>query len=175
MPVTHRLSVTDRRIASAATLVGVAAMLTALSPGVASAGLHGIELCSIDTGNCVEPTSFVVGQSYSVVGPDNGTPNTNYNFYDNGACIGSGSHGVTWVPLAMGSHTVSATYTNGGSVDYVTVTVVAAPTGTTPQQPPRQGGCGGGGSLGNPSSFIGPGSANIVPGVLGEIIQDTGS
>ncbi|MEC3914453.1 hypothetical protein [Nocardia sp. CDC160] len=152
---------TTRHIAWAATFVAVAGSLTALSPGLASAGIHGIEFEQCDTAgrNCVTPTSFVVGQSYWIYAPYDGT-STNTpmaNFYDNGTCLGGGSHSVAWVPLTPGTHTISNT---GGSwSDSTTVTVVAAPAGSPTPQQPKQGACtGGGGSFGSGSSNLLPGS-----------------
>lgn len=155
----HIESRTIRRIGWAATLVGVAGTLTTLSPGLAAAGIHGIEVeqCDAAGRNCGTPASIVVGQKYWIEGPYDGvsiTGPTN-SFYDNGACIGGGGYSVFWVPLTEGTHTLSTIDTRG-SKDSLTVTVVAAPPGSPVAQQPQQGACGGGG--------LGSGSSNLLPG-----------
>ncbi|MFE4458103.1 hypothetical protein ACFROC_12190 [Nocardia tengchongensis] len=155
MPATHRRA---RHIAWAATLLSVAGTLTTLSSAVATAGIHGIEVQECSDRACTTPASYIVGQSYSVIAPYDGTSTQSpvSSFYDNGACLGSATNSVTWVPLTAGTHTLS---TRGGSfTDSVTVTVVAAPPGTPTPQQPQQGGCGGGGSFGSGSSNLLPGS-----------------
>ncbi|GAB0107998.1 hypothetical protein JMUB6875_70010 [Nocardia sp. JMUB6875] len=158
------MSATKRHIAWAATLVGVAGTLTALSPGLATAGIHGIELGDCSITYCPTPTSIVAGHSYSIVGPYDGTntQHSAYSFYDNGACIGSGVS-VTWVPLTAGSHTLSARNSLGFPEDSVTVTVVAAPAGSPTPQQPQQGGCQRGFGSGS-ADLLGSGSSNLLPG-----------
>ncbi|MEC3953855.1 hypothetical protein VMT65_12525 [Nocardia sp. CDC153] len=149
---------TTRHIAWAATLVSVAGTLTALSTSLASAGIHGIEVeqCGSDGRTCVTPTTIVVGQSYWVQAPYDGVSisGPTSSFYDNGACIGGGGYSVTWVPLTAGTHTLTTRTSSGlfgqsTTTDTYTVTVVPAPAGAPIAQQPQQGGCGGGGSLGN--------------------------
>ncbi|WP_040809843.1 hypothetical protein [Nocardia concava] len=159
----HTGSRSSRRIAWAASLVGVAGTLTTLSPGLAAAGIHGIEVeqCDAAGRNCGTPASIVAGQTYWIEGPYDGvsiTGPTN-SFYDNGSCIGGGGYSVFWVPATAGTHTLSTIDTKGFK-DSVTVTVVAAPAGSPVAQQPQQGGCGGGGSFGSGSAdLLGSGSA----------------
>ncbi|BAW08140.1 hypothetical protein [Nocardia seriolae] len=159
-----------RHFAWAATLVGVTATLAALSPGLASAGLHGIEIRDCSSVTCTPPASFVVGQSYTFFAPYDGTSATppTSDFYDNGACLGGSQYSVTWVPLTTGTHTLSTSSYSGlfnlaTTTDSVTVTVVAAPPGAPTPHQPQQGGCGGGGSIGSGSSLLQPGSSYSTP------------
>ncbi|MFJ9368331.1 hypothetical protein ACIRRA_28440 [Nocardia sp. NPDC101769] len=146
---------TNRHIAWAATLVGVAGTLTAVFPALATAGIHGIEVQDCSSGTCTTPASYIVGQSYSFIAPYDGVSITGpvSSFYDNGACIGSSNNSVTWVPLTAGTHTLSTR--TGSNTDSLTVVVVAAPPGSPTAQQPQQGGCGG---------SIGSGSSNLLPG-----------
>ncbi|MFJ9369949.1 hypothetical protein ACIRRA_36795 [Nocardia sp. NPDC101769] len=147
---------TNRDIAWAATLVGVAGTLTTLFPALATAGIHGIEVLDCSNRTCTSPASYIVGQSYSFIAPSNDSAiRPVSSFYDNGACIGSDVNSVTWVPLTAGTHTLSTT---GDHTDSLTVVVVAAPPGSPTAQQPQQGGCGGGGSIGSGSSNLLPGS-----------------
>ncbi|GAB2519836.1 hypothetical protein [Nocardia heshunensis] len=146
-----------RHFAWAASLVGAVGTLTVLSPGLATAGIHGIEVldCSGGGNNCPNATTVVAGQSYLLYAPYDGTSTTTppSSFFDNGACIGNNSaKAVTWVPQTPGTHTLT---TKGGAwADSLTVTVVAAPAGTTIAPQPQQGGC----SIGSGSSSLFPGS-----------------
>ncbi|WP_040809839.1 hypothetical protein [Nocardia concava] len=153
-----------RHFACAATLVGLTGTLAALSPGLANAGRFGMDVLDCSSGTCTTPTTFVVGQSYTVNPPYDGTDQTQAvnDLYDNGGCIGSRSLTYTWVPLTTGTHTLTShTYDLLGfaktSVS-ITVTVVAAPAGAPTPHQPQQGGCGGGGSFGSGSSNLRPGS-----------------
>ncbi|MGW4247293.1 hypothetical protein [Nocardia sp. NPDC004722] len=157
MPASHRRA---RHFAWAASLVGAVGTLTALSPGLATAGIHGIEVldCSGGGAYCPNATTVVAGQSYLLNAPYDGvsvsTPPS--SFFDNGACIGNNSSkAVTWVPQTPGTHTLT---TRGGrGPDSLTVTVVAAPAGATIAPQPAEGGC----SIGSGSSNLFPGSSSL--------------
>lgn len=150
---------TKHRITLAATALGVAGTIAALSSPLASAGWVGPDVEDCSSGTCTVPTSFVVGQSYRFQafydGQTMNPPVT--SFYDNGACIGSSRTYVTWVPLTTGTHTMS-TRVAAGNPNSFTVVVVAAPPGAQIAPQPTQGGCGGGGSFGFGSSDLLPGS-----------------
>lgn len=137
------MSATKRRIVWAATLVGVAGTLTALTPGLAGAARFNFDVEDCASGTCTPATSFVVGYSYQIVGAWDGTNQAipTYNFYDNDACIGGGTHSVTWVPVTSGSHTLSVGNV-GTPRETQTVTVAAAPPGAPIAQQPTQSGCG---------------------------------
>ncbi|WP_157514123.1 hypothetical protein [Nocardia concava] len=137
------MSTTNRRIAWAAALISVAGTLTTLCPGLAAASRFNFDVEDCASGTCTPATSFVVGHSYAIVGAWDGTNGAipTYNFYDNDACIGGGTHSVIWVPLTSGSHTLSVGNV-GTPRETQIVTVTAAPPGAPIAQQPKQGGCG---------------------------------
>ncbi|MFE3193159.1 hypothetical protein ACFXHA_29430 [Nocardia sp. NPDC059240] len=176
----HLRSRTMRRIGWAATTLATATAVTTLTAPPALANLGPIivaECAQSDNNPCPASSPIVAGQKYVVTAPANqiiplpvlSSLDTTVNFYDNGQCIASGPAptgmgvagfywmdvSVYWVPTA-GTHKL--TVTQGGASDSTTVNVVAAPAGSTPAQPPKQPGCGGGGSLGSGSASL-PGSS----------------
>ncbi|MEU6581476.1 hypothetical protein [Nocardia sp. NPDC046763] len=145
----------------AATTLALAAATTTLSAPTASASLGFPVLIDAATG--AEVGSAVVGHAYTYYSGINFQPMfaSTADFYDNGQCIGSapisgpGALQITWVPTATGSHTLTIV----GGVKEISekYDVTAAPAGSTPTQPPKQPGCGGGGS----ANLIGSGSAAL--------------
>ncbi|MFE3258410.1 hypothetical protein ACFXPS_22000 [Nocardia sp. NPDC059091] len=150
-----------RRIGWGATTLTLAATITALFTPAASASLGFPVLVDAATGAGVG--SAVVGRTYTYYAGINFQPMfaSTADFYDNGQCIGSapisgpGALQITWVPTAAGSHTLTIV----GGVKEISekYDVTAAPAGSTPAQPPKQPGCGGGGS----ANLIGSGSAAL--------------
>ncbi|MVU77490.1 hypothetical protein GPX89_09545 [Nocardia sp. ET3-3] len=166
-----------RRIGWAATTLASAAALTTLTAPAALANVGPITIADCapsDNDPCPSVSPLVAGHQYKVTSPANqsmqllpflATAGTTVNFYDNGQCIASGpaptGMGVAgfywmdvtvyWVPTA-GTHTIKVT--QGTESTSATVNVTAAPAGSTPAQPPKQPGCGGGGSIGSGSASI---------------------
>ncbi|MFJ9363816.1 hypothetical protein ACIRRA_05250 [Nocardia sp. NPDC101769] len=157
----HRDARTMRHINWGATTLALAATITALSTTTAAASLGFPVLIDAATG--AEVGSAVVGHAYTYYAGINFQPMlaSTADFYDNGQCIGSapisgpGALQITWVPAATGSHTLTIV----GGVKEISekYDVTAAPAGSTPAQPPKQPGCGGGGS----ANLIGSGSAAL--------------
>ncbi|MFE3001106.1 hypothetical protein ACFXG4_39760 [Nocardia sp. NPDC059246] len=140
----------------AATTLALASTITALSTTTASASL-GLPML-VDAATGAEVGSAVVGHAYTYYAGINFQPMfaSTADFYDNGQCIGSaplsgpGALQITWVPTAAGSHTLTIV---GG------VKEISEGGGDRGRggQPPKQPGCGGGGS----ANLIGSGSAAL--------------
>ncbi|MET8425595.1 hypothetical protein [Nocardia sp. NPDC004860] len=158
-----------RHIAWGATTLALAATIAALSAPTGTASIDGPEVDDCSTGTCTEPSSYVVGQTYSFYAGPFLTNVSSTSFYDNGKCIGSisyphtGRNAIAWVPTTAGTHELSVATTS--TIPFVvmqpytfTVSVVAAPPGSGTPQPPQQGTCTGSGS----ANLLGSGSANLL-------------
>ncbi|MFE3228642.1 hypothetical protein [Nocardia sp. NPDC059228] len=179
------MPITDRplhRIAWGTTTVALAATIATLSAPSASADLGPItvnECTGTSASTCGPASSIVVGHTYQIVSEANVylISKPTVNFYDNGQCIASapspstfghagiGYHtSVFWVPTTAGTHNLSVE--QAFKTASTPVTVVAAPLGSTPAQPPSQPGCGGGIGSGS-SNPLESGSVDLLPGSSG--------
>ncbi len=138
-----------RRIACGAQgLAAVAATATLLAP---SAGAS-VTSIAYEPGT-MDGKPITVGQNhwFAVYTTELGSGSPNVQVYDNGQCIGSTIVGASqqnplqnysyiyWQPTTLGSHTLVAK--EGGSSQSITVTVVAAPAGTTLDPQPTNPSC----------------------------------
>ncbi|MGV9413592.1 hypothetical protein ACWDOP_27140 [Nocardia sp. NPDC003693] len=139
---------TGRWIARGATGLVAVSALAAVVGAPASATVSTVTLYPA-------ASQYVVGEKYSVDAwgalSRMDLQNPKVTFFDNGQCIGnSGTYGgyegggtyasVQWIPTTPGTHELVAKH--AGTTASITVTVVAAPVGSTPATPADQGGCG---------------------------------
>ncbi|MFE3987864.1 hypothetical protein ACFXPR_25550 [Nocardia tengchongensis] len=142
--------------------MAVAATAILLAP-VADAYVIGIDYAP---GTVEDGSPILVGQTHAfgVYTSEFGSGSHNVQVYDNGQCIGSTIEAtiqqnprqsysyIYWQPTTVGSHTIVAK--QGITSQSITLTVVAAPAGTTPDPQPTNPSCttAGGASTGS-SSF----------------------
>ncbi|MEV0462947.1 hypothetical protein AB0I30_17205 [Nocardia tengchongensis] len=154
-----------------ATTLTLAATFVTLSAPTVSAFVDAPQVDDCSTGTCVVPSSYIVGQTYSIYA---GAPLDDAlyaSFYDNGTCLGSFSYAqpgntVPWVPTTAGAHEI--TIKTSVSKPFVipapiklTVTVVAAPLGSATPSPTQSGHCTVTGSGTGSGSPLGSGSAGF--------------
>ncbi|MFF0634656.1 hypothetical protein ACFYTS_19365 [Nocardia sp. NPDC004151] len=180
---------TLRHIGWGATTLAVGAAVTALTAPTALAEVGPVQIlaCPSDPASsapCVTPGSYVAGQAYAIFasyGTDYGWDGAQINqfvdAFDNGTCVAGtmatdtdGIHNyikITWVPTTSGTHKIRVT--KGSDFADATVTVVAAPPGSTSVTPPAQAACHGDGTISGsaalPKIVIGPssGSSQLFP------------
>ncbi|MFE3193160.1 hypothetical protein ACFXHA_29435 [Nocardia sp. NPDC059240] len=165
-----------------ATTLTMATMVTTLSVPTASAELQGhpAGVWDCSTSPCTEPSTFVVGHTYSFdPGSAGGTTSWEYqytslNFYDDGKCLGSvslptnGPTSVPWVPATTGTHKLTIAYNTIvplliAQPTTLSVSVVAAPAGSpVAPQPPVSGNCAMTGSGTGSADPLGSGSARLL-------------
>ncbi|MFE5285383.1 hypothetical protein ACFRAQ_10475 [Nocardia sp. NPDC056611] len=178
-----------RHIGWGATTLVIGATVTALTAPSAAADVGPVQVlaCPSDPAAstpCVTPGSYVVGQAYTIstsygisYGWDGVQTNTFVDAFDNGACVAGttatdidGIHNythITWVPATPGAHKIRVV--QGSDFADTTVTVVAAPPGSTSVTPPAQAPCHGDGTISGsaalPKIVIGPssGSSQLFP------------
>lgn len=154
-----------------ATTLALAATVVTLSAPTASAFVDEPQVDDCSTGTCAVPSSYVVGQSYTIY-PGPPLDNARYaSFYDNGTCLGSFSYAqpgnaVPWVPATAGTHEITIKFSV--SKEFVmpapiklTVTVVAAPPGSATPSPTPSAHCTVTGSGTGSGSPLGSGSAGF--------------
>ncbi|GAB0108000.1 hypothetical protein JMUB6875_70030 [Nocardia sp. JMUB6875] len=154
-----------------ATTLALAATVAALSAPTASAFVDGprVDYCSNNI--CDVPSSYVVGQTYSIYAGRPVDDALRASFYDNGTCIGGFSYAqpgntIPWVPTTAGTHeitikfSVSEPFVMPGPYR-LTVTVVAAPPGSPTPSPTPPGNCTVTGSGTGSGSPLGSGSAGF--------------
>ncbi|WP_458689768.1 hypothetical protein [Nocardia tengchongensis] len=164
MPNTTR---TLRHISWGATTLAVGAAVSALTAPTALADVGPVQVlaCPSDPAAstpCVTPGSYVVGQAYTIsasYGTDYGLDGAQINrfvdAFDNGTCVAGtmatstdGIHNythITWVPTTPGTHKIRVM--QGSDFADTTVTVAAAPPGSTSVTPPAQASCHGDGTI----------------------------
>ncbi|WP_433593908.1 hypothetical protein [Nocardia sp. CA-145437] len=181
---------TLRHIGWGATTLAVGAAVTALTAPIALADIGPVQIlaCPSDpaaSAPCVTPGSYVVGQAYTISAPygtdyglDGAETNRFVDAFDNGACVAGtvttgvsdGIHDytqITWFPTTSGTHKIRVI--KGSYFADATVTVVAAPPGSTSVTPPAQAPCHGDGTISGsaalPKIVIGPssGSSQLFP------------
>ncbi|MFE4458104.1 hypothetical protein ACFROC_12195 [Nocardia tengchongensis] len=186
MPNTTR---TLRHIGWGATTLAVGAAVTALTAPTALADVGAVQVLACPSNPsastpCVTPTSYVVGQAYRISAEYMPYPGVsgmeNYGFvdaFDNGACVAGSmavrdtdpGHNYTdmiWVPTTAGTHKIRVM--QGSDFADTTVTVVAAPAGSTSVTPPAQASCHGDGTVSGSAAlpkiaFPSAGSSQLFP------------
>lgn len=128
-----------------ATTLALAATIATLAAPAASALLEGPEVIECSNNTCAVPSTYVVGQSYSIFAGPPPDDALRVNFYDNGACVGGFSYAqpgntLPWVPTTAGTHEITIKFSVSKPFEMrapikLTVNVLAAPPGS-PTPPP---------------------------------------